>query len=49
MVRRIGADHVIDYTRENFTAWVTRYDVILDIVSSQSWPGLADMCSPPRK
>ena len=37
MVRRIGADRVIDYTQENFTAGVTRYDVILDIVSSQSW------------
>ncbi len=38
LVRRIGADHVIDYTRENFTTGAVRYDVILDIVSSQSWP-----------
>jgi NADPH:quinone reductase-like Zn-dependent oxidoreductase len=38
MVRLIGADHVIDYTRENFTAGETRYDVIVDIVSNQSWP-----------
>jgi NADPH:quinone reductase-like Zn-dependent oxidoreductase len=38
MVRRIGADHVIDYTRENFTTGATRYDLILDIVGSQSWP-----------
>ena len=38
MVQRIGADHVIDYTRENFTTGAVRYDVILDIVSSQSWP-----------
>ena len=38
MVRRIGADRVIDYTREDFTTGSTRYDVILDIVGSQSWP-----------
>jgi NADPH:quinone reductase-like Zn-dependent oxidoreductase len=38
MVRGIGADHVIDYKRENFTAGAARYDVILDIVGSQSWP-----------
>ncbi|HLB09937.1 MAG TPA: NAD(P)-dependent alcohol dehydrogenase [Gemmatimonadaceae bacterium] len=38
MVRSIGADHVIDYTSENFTAGATRYDVILDIVGSQPWP-----------
>ena len=38
MVQRIGADHVIDYTRENFTTGAVRYDVILDIVGSQSWP-----------
>ncbi|MFL5594470.1 MAG: NAD(P)-dependent alcohol dehydrogenase [Gemmatimonadaceae bacterium] len=38
MVRQIGADHVIDYTRENFTTGAERYDVILDIVASQPWP-----------
>ena len=37
MVRSIGADQVIDYTRENFTIGATRYDVILDIVGSQPW------------
>ncbi|MFL5543857.1 MAG: NAD(P)-dependent alcohol dehydrogenase [Gemmatimonadaceae bacterium] len=37
MVRQIGADHVIDYTQENFTTGAERYDVILDIVGSQSW------------
>src|SRR3712207_1300543 len=31
MVRSIGADHVIDYTREDFTEGKQRYDVILDI------------------
>jgi NADPH:quinone reductase-like Zn-dependent oxidoreductase len=31
MVRSIGADRVIDYTRDDFAAGVQRYDVILDI------------------
>jgi NADPH:quinone reductase-like Zn-dependent oxidoreductase len=31
LVRSIGADHVVDYTQEDFTSSGTRYDVILDI------------------
>jgi NADPH:quinone reductase-like Zn-dependent oxidoreductase len=31
LVRSIGADHVLDYTREDFAAGPQRYDVILDI------------------
>ncbi len=36
MVRSIGADHVIDYTKEDFTKGAARYDVILDNVGSHS-------------
>jgi NADPH:quinone reductase-like Zn-dependent oxidoreductase len=36
MVRSIGADHVIDYTRDDFTAGGQRYDLILDNVGNQS-------------
>jgi len=36
MVRSIGADHVIDYTAEDFTKGAERYDVILDNVASHS-------------
>lgn len=36
MVRSIGADHVIDYTREDFTKGGPRYEVILDNVASHS-------------
>src|SRR5438132_10245110 len=36
MVRSIGADHVIDYTREDFTKGAQRYDLILDCVSNHS-------------
>ena len=32
-VRAIGADHVIDYETEDFTAEVGRYDAILDLVA----------------
>ena len=36
MVRSIGADHVIDYTQEDFTQGEQRYDFILDNVSNHS-------------
>ena len=36
LVRSIGADHVIDYTREDFTRGEQRYDVILDNVENRS-------------
>jgi NADPH:quinone reductase-like Zn-dependent oxidoreductase len=37
LVRSIGADHVIDYTREDFTRSDQRYDLILDVAGSRSW------------
>jgi len=36
MVRSIGADHVIDYTIEDFTKGEKRYDLILDQVANHS-------------
>ena len=36
LVRSIGADHVVDYTREDFTEGAERYDLILDNVGNNS-------------
>jgi NADPH:quinone reductase-like Zn-dependent oxidoreductase len=36
LVRSIGADHVIDYTSDDFTAGGPRYDLILDNVGNHS-------------
>lgn len=35
LVRSLGADHVVDYTRTDFTCTEKRYDVILDNVEAQ--------------
>jgi NADPH:quinone reductase-like Zn-dependent oxidoreductase len=40
MVRSIGADHVIDYTQEDFTRSGQRYDLILEMAGNRS---LADL------
>ena len=36
IVRSIGADHVIDYTRDDFAAGEQRYDVVVDIGGNSS-------------
>lgn len=36
MLRSIGFDHVIDYTREDFTKSGRRYDLILDVKTNRS-------------
>ena len=37
LVRSIGADHVIDYTKENFTQSEQKYDLIIDVVAKSSF------------
>jgi NADPH:quinone reductase-like Zn-dependent oxidoreductase len=46
LVRSIGADHVIDYTREDFADGRNRYDVILDIAGNRSLSQLRGALAP---
>jgi NADPH:quinone reductase-like Zn-dependent oxidoreductase len=46
VVRSIGADHVIDYTREDFTQSGQQYDFILDNVSNHSLTDLRRALTP---
>jgi NADPH:quinone reductase-like Zn-dependent oxidoreductase len=46
LVRSIGADHVIDYTREDFTQKDQRYDFILDNVANHSLSDLRRALAP---
>jgi NADPH:quinone reductase-like Zn-dependent oxidoreductase len=46
LVRSIGADHVIDYTREDFTRTAQRYDFILDNVANRSLSDLRRALTP---
>ena len=49
LVRSIGADHVVDYTREDFTRNGQRYDLILDNVASRSFSDLRRALTPQGK
>jgi NADPH:quinone reductase-like Zn-dependent oxidoreductase len=46
LVRAIGADHVIDYTKEDFTDNGIRYEVILDIAGNRSLSQLRRALTP---
>jgi NADPH:quinone reductase-like Zn-dependent oxidoreductase len=46
LVRSIGADHVIDYTREDFADGKQRYDMILDIAGNPSLSRLRRALTP---
>jgi len=46
MVRSIGADHVVDYTQEDFTQSGQRYDLILDNVANRSFSDLRRALTP---
>ena len=46
LVRSIGADHVIDYTTEDFTAGTERYDYILDNIGNHSLSAMRDVLTP---
>jgi NADPH:quinone reductase-like Zn-dependent oxidoreductase len=46
LVRSLGADHVVDYTKGNFIDGTTQYDVILDNVGNHSYFDLAAVTRP---
>jgi NADPH:quinone reductase-like Zn-dependent oxidoreductase len=44
--RALGADHVVDYTREDFTQSDRRYDLLLDVAGSRPWRELKRILEP---
>lgn len=46
LVRSLGADHVIDYTRENFTEGARQYDLIVDNVGNHDFLDLRRVVTP---
>jgi len=44
--RSLGADEVVDYTRDDFTRGGRRFDAILDIAGSRSWSELKRVLAP---
>ncbi|MDQ3929534.1 MAG: NAD(P)-dependent alcohol dehydrogenase, partial [Chloroflexota bacterium] len=46
MARSIGADHVIDYTKEDFTRNGKQYDLIIDIAANHSVPAYMRALTP---
>jgi NADPH:quinone reductase-like Zn-dependent oxidoreductase len=49
LVRSLGADHVIDYTKEDFAKGTDRYDVILDNVPNHSLSECRHILNPKGK
>ncbi|HEX5993609.1 MAG TPA: NAD(P)-dependent alcohol dehydrogenase [Jiangellales bacterium] len=46
LVRSLGADHVIDYTREDVSGTGERYDVLVDNIGNWSWPQYRRLLAP---
>ena len=46
LIRSLGADHVIDYTTEDFTRGGARYDVILDLAGNHPLAAVRRVLTP---
>ena len=46
LLRRMGAHHCVDYTRENFAERAEKYDVIFDMVASSSYSAALKCLNP---
>jgi NADPH:quinone reductase-like Zn-dependent oxidoreductase len=46
LVASLGADQVIDYTRQDFTRTDRRYDLLLDVAGSRSWSACRRVLAP---
>ncbi len=46
LVRSLGADHVIDYTREDYTQGAQRYDLVVDNVGNHSFLDIRRVLAP---
>ncbi|MFO1392179.1 MAG: NAD(P)-dependent alcohol dehydrogenase [Steroidobacteraceae bacterium] len=46
LVRSIGADHVIDYTKQDFTAGTERYDLVVDNVGNHTFGEIRRVLEP---
>jgi NADPH:quinone reductase-like Zn-dependent oxidoreductase len=44
--RALGADHVLDYTREDFTRQGERYHLVLDVAGGHSWHAIRRALKP---
>jgi NADPH:quinone reductase-like Zn-dependent oxidoreductase len=49
LVRSLGADHMVDYTKEDFTKGVQKYDVIIDNVGNHSLRDMRRVLTPNGK
>jgi NADPH:quinone reductase-like Zn-dependent oxidoreductase len=46
VVRRLGADHVVDYTREDFARMGRRFDLVFDVGGGRAWAAYRRVLTP---